>query len=142
MSRFVVDCSVCMAWCFESEADEYTRGVLRAMPRSAVLVPAVWPLEIVDVLLVAERGRKISRADAVRFLDLLGGLPIAVEGPMEIESLDRLLALGREHRLSSYDAAYLDLAMRERLPIATRDRALKAAAQAAGVAEFAATTPR
>lgn len=137
MTRFVLDCSVVMAWCFESEADPYTDSVLRALSRRTALVPAVWPLEVMNVLLVAERRRRLGGGDVIWFLDLLGGLPIVVDGPVSIPDLVVLLALGREHRLSAYDAAYLHLAMREHLPLATRDRALRAAARAAGVLAFA-----
>jgi predicted nucleic acid-binding protein len=126
-----------MGWCFESEADAYTDAVLAAVPRATVLVPAIWPLEVANVLLVAERRRRIARADAVRFLDLLGALPIVVEPPVEVGDLGLFLALAHERRLSAYDAAYLHLAMREHAPLATRDRGLRAAARAAGVAEFA-----
>jgi len=138
MTRFVLDCSVAMAWCFESEADSYTDAVLRALPGRAAVVPALWPLEVANVLLVAERRRRLREADVVRFLDLLGELPIVVDSPLGIQDLAGLMALGREHRLSSYDAAYLRLAMRERLPLATHDRALRAAARAVGVEAFAA----
>jgi predicted nucleic acid-binding protein len=137
MTRFVLDCSVVMAWCFESEADPYTDAVLRALSKWTAVVPAVWPLEVVNVLLVAERRRRLGGGDVIRFLDLLGGLPIVVDGPVSIPDLAVLLALGREHRLSAYDAAYLHLAMRECLPLATHDRALRAAARAAGLVAFA-----
>lgn len=79
----------------------------------------------------------MTGADALRFLDLIGGLPIVVDGPVGIPDLAILLALGREHGLSAYGAAYLHLATRERVPLATRDRALRAAARAVGVAYFA-----
>jgi len=137
VSRVVLDCSVCMGWCFESEADVYTDAVLRAMPRATALVPAIWPLEVANVLLVAERHRRITRADAARFLELLGALPIVVEPSIEVGDLGFLLALARERRLSAYDAAYLRLALREHAALASRDRGLRAAARAAGVAEFA-----
>lgn len=138
MTRFVLDCSVAMAWCFESEADAYTDAVLGSLPGRTAVVPALWPLEVANVLLVAERRRRLRGADVVRFLDLLGELPIVVDGPVGIRDLAALMALGREHRLSAYDAAYLHLAMRERLPLATHDRALRAAARAVGVEAIAA----
>jgi predicted nucleic acid-binding protein len=100
------------------------------------VAPAVWPLEVANVLLVAERRRRITRAEAARFLELLGNLPVAVERTDEQNVLPVLLGLGREHRLSSYDASYLHLAMRERLRLATRDAALRAAARAVGVGWF------
>ena len=136
MTRFVLDCSVAMAWCFEGEADAYTDAVLRALAKETAVVPSLWPLEIANVLLIAERRRRLSGADTIRFLDLVGGLPIVVDGPPGLQDLHALLALGRQHRLSAYDAAYLHLAMREELPLASHDRALRAAARAAGVPEF------
>ncbi len=136
MTRFVLDCSVAMAWCFESEADPYTDAVLRALPARTAVVPALWALEVANVLLVAERRRRLRGADVVRFLDLLGELPIIVDGPLGVQDLAGLMALGREHRLSAYDAAYLHLAMRERVPLATHDRALRSAARAVGVEAF------
>ncbi len=137
MTRFVLDCSVAMAWCFEDEADAYTDGVLRALTQRTAVVPALWPLEVANVLLVAERRRRLSGADMIRFLDLLAGLPILVDGPLGVHDLAIILPLGRQYHLSAYDAAYLHLAMRERLPLATHDRGLRAAAKVAGVLEFA-----
>lgn len=139
MSRFVLDCSVAMSWCFESEADGYTRAVMAALPSGPAVVPALWPLEVANVLLVAERRRRITRPDAAKFIDLLGELPIVVSGALAVHEIDRLMLLGREHGLSAYDAAYLQLALRERLPLATRDRALRAAARIAGARVFTAT---
>ena len=101
------------------------------------MVPALWPLEVGNVLAVAERRRVLTGAEVVRFLGLLASLPILVDGPPHIPDLHLLLALAREHRLSAYDAAYLHLAMRERLPLASRDRRLRAAARAVGVQELA-----
>jgi predicted nucleic acid-binding protein len=85
------------------------------------------------VLLVAERRRRLSRAEAGRFVELLGALPIVVEEvPFELATSD-VLSRAREHGLSAYDAAYLDLAMRKGLPLATRDSTLRAACRKAGV---------
>lgn len=137
MSRLVVDCSVTMGWCFESEADGYTDAALAALDDGEAVVPPLWALEVANVLLVAERRRRIARPDATRFLRLLGALPIVIAEPLAVQHLDRLLLLGRDHRLSAYDAAYLQLALERSLPLATRDRALRAAAGAAGVPAFA-----
>lgn len=136
MSRFVLDCSVTLAWCFEDEADRYAGRVLEALGARGAIVPALWPYEVANVLLVAERRRRLRRADSVRFLTLLAALPIEVDPPLGIEAIPGLGAIAREHRLSAYDAAYLDLAMRERLPLATRDSALGGAARAAAIARF------
>lgn len=136
MSRFVLDCSVTMAWCFESEADLYTRAVLASIPRGPAVVPPLWLLEVPNVLLVAERRRRITRVDATRFLELLGELPLVVAMPEGVPGMAALATLGRELGLSAYDAAYLHLARRERVPLASRDRALRAAAGRAHVALY------
>ena len=138
MSRFVLDCSVTMTWCFENEVDEYSDEVLDALDENTAVVPALWPVEVVNVLTVAERQRRLTRADSTRFLQFLSDLPLVVDDPLALRHQGMLLALAREHRLSGYDAAYLHLATRERLPLATRDLALRAAAKVAGVAAFAA----
>lgn len=136
MTRFVLDCSVTMAWCFESEADRYSRGVLAALAGGTAIVPALWVLEVANVLLVAERHRRLPRADGTRFLKLLGELPVVVETATGIDDADALIGLGREHTLSAYDATYLRLAMRERIPLATKDAALRTATRAAAVPLF------
>ncbi|MBI2205423.1 MAG: type II toxin-antitoxin system VapC family toxin [Candidatus Rokubacteria bacterium] len=135
--RLVVDCSVTMGWCFESEADRYTDAALHALDDGEAVVPALWALEVSNVLLVAERRRRIERPDSARFLRLLTALPIVIADSPAMHDIDALLTLGRRHGLSAYDAAYLQIAVEQRLPLATRDRALRAAAVAAGVPAFA-----
>jgi predicted nucleic acid-binding protein len=125
-----------MAWCFEDEANDYADGVLDSLAEGQAVVPAIWPLEVGNVLLVAERRRRIGRADAVRFLALLDNLPIAVEQESPGRMMQEIVALARETKLSTYDASYLDLAMRLGLPLATQDVALKKAAKKCGIALF------
>ncbi|MGH7276705.1 MAG: type II toxin-antitoxin system VapC family toxin [Candidatus Rokuibacteriota bacterium] len=137
MSRFVLDCSVTMAWCFGDQRDRYSDTVLGALEADGAVVPALWPLEVANVLLVAERRRQLRRAEAIRFLALVVELAVEVDRAPTLREMRELLALGREHRLSVYDATYLHLAVRERLPLATRDSALRAAMRAAGVVAFA-----
>ena len=139
MSRFVLDCSVTMTWCFENEVDEYGDAVLDALDGNTALVPALWPVEVVNVLVVAERRKRLTRADSMRFLHFLSDLPLVVDDPIPLRHQGMLLALARENKLSGYDAAYLHLAMRERLPLATRDVALRAAAKMARVPAFEAS---
>lgn len=137
MSRFVVDCSVTMAWCFEDEADAYAATVLKALARDTAVVPALWPYEVANVLMVAERHRRLRHADATRFLTLVGALPFEIDAALTVSSVSSLRTLAREHHLSAYDAAYLDLAIREGVPLATRDTALRNAARAAAIRLFA-----
>lgn len=133
MSSFVLDCSVTLAWCFEDESSDYAIQALDRLQETQAIVPSIWPLEVVNVLLVGERKGRLTEAETARFISLLGSLPIMVDqsGPERI--LGEVLSLAREQDLSSYDAAYLELAMRQALPIATLDEALRNAAGRVGV---------
>lgn len=126
--RFVIDNSVVMSWCFEGEGSIYAEAVLESLETGEAFVPAIWPLEVGDVLLAAERKKRLSHASTVRFLGLLGSLPISVEQEPPDRMLKEILSLAREHELSTYDASYLDLAMRLDLPISTLDTSLLKAA--------------
>jgi predicted nucleic acid-binding protein len=119
--RFIVDNSIVMTWCFKDEVNQYADAVLDSLMDATAIVPAIWPLEVVDVLLVAERRNRLHASDSIRFLSLLSQLPILVERAWPERMMKELLALGRENSLSSYDAAYLEIAMRQGLPIATLD---------------------
>lgn len=123
-ARFVVDNSVVMSWCFEDEGNSYAEAVLDSLETGEAFVPAIWPLEVGNVLLVAERKKRLSEASVVRFLALLGGLPITVEQETPERMLKEIVSLARKYGLSTYDASYLDLAMRLGLPISTRDASL------------------
>jgi predicted nucleic acid-binding protein len=131
--RFVVDNSVVMAWCFEDEAGGYADTVLDALAQGEALVPGIWPLEVVNVLLVGERKGRLTAADTTRFLHLLDKLPIQVVPEPPGRVTGAVLTLARDQGLSSYDASYLDLAMREGLPLATLDETLRRAAARSAV---------
>lgn len=128
IEQFVVDNSVVMSWCFKDETNYYADTVLDRFTELVAVVPSIWPLEIVNVLLVAERQKRLSESDSIRFLTLLSQLPIFVEYERP-EMMKELLALARSNNLSSYDASYLDLAMRKGVPIATLDNKLIEAAK-------------
>ena len=130
---FVVDASVTMSWCFEDEATSYTESVLERLHDSSATVPTIWPLEVANILLLGERRGRIPRAKTERFVRVLRELQISVEGSPSATALDPVLRLGREYGLTSYDAAYLELAMRRGLPLATLDARLADAAGGAGV---------
>ena len=131
-NHFVVDNSVVMSWCFKDETANYADAVLGKLAGAAAVVPSIWPLEVVNVLLVAERQERLSESDSIRFLTLLSQLPIVVEHERP-EMIHELLALARAHNLSSYDASYLNLAMRKGLSIATLDDKLIEAARRSDV---------
>ena len=127
--RFVLDNSVVMAWCFEDEEKGYTEAVLDSLESGEAVVPAVWPLEVGNALLAAERKKRLGKADVIRFLTLLSALAIMVEQESPERMLKEIIALARERHLSTYDASYLDLAMRLGLPLATQDGSLLNAAK-------------
>jgi predicted nucleic acid-binding protein len=128
---FVIDTSVAMSWCFEDEASEATESALDRLRDDQAVVPTIWPLEVANVLLVAERRGRLSEAQASRFLELLTQLPIAIDdSPTDMTAI---IAAGRRHALSSYDASYLVLAERLGAPLATLDQTLTKAARKAGV---------
>ena len=136
MSRFVVDCSVTMAWCFADELDEYADTVLQSLSNNQATVPALWPLEVANTLLHGERRRRLTEAASQRFLDLLESLPIEIDRETAARATGPTLAVAREYGLTAYDAAYLELSMSEGLSLATRDRKMRTAVTAAGVKLF------
>jgi predicted nucleic acid-binding protein len=127
VEHFVVDTSVVMSWYFKDETNKYADTVLDKLTGAIAVVPSIWPLEVVNVLIVAERQKRLSESDSIRFLTLLSQLPIVVEYERP-EMMKELLALARAYNLSSYDASYLYLAMRKGLPMATLDNKLIEAA--------------
>ncbi|HEU5406814.1 MAG TPA: type II toxin-antitoxin system VapC family toxin [Nitrospira sp.] len=141
--NFVLDCSVTMTWLFEHEATKDTDELLGKLsgPEKAG-VAQHWILEVGNVLLGAERSKKKTPADTTLFLNLLSKLAIEPDAHTEHHATTTTLALGRRHHLSSYDAAYLELAMRLGLPLATLDKNLRKAAQAEGIAVLPEKIPR
>jgi predicted nucleic acid-binding protein len=136
VSRIVLDCSVTMCWCFDDDASKYAEGVLNHLRTSEASVPGLWSLEVANVLLVAERKHQITPADSSRFAALLQTLPIHMDPESPSRALGDILPVARAHQLSSYDAAYLELAMRLGAPIATLDANVRRAAKPLGVAFF------
>ena len=134
MSGFVLDASVTVAWCFGDEATTGTRSLLHRVAVERAVAPSIWTLEIANILAMAERRGRIDVAGITEFLGLLEALDIRIDDAPAWRGLGEILDLARRERLSSYDAAYLDLAMREALPLATRDTALADAAARVGVA--------
>jgi predicted nucleic acid-binding protein len=135
-AAFVLDGSVALVWAFEDETDAYAEAVADSLVKVKALVPALWPLEIANALLVGERRKRITEAQVGQFLTLLHALPLAVDEETAARAWQETLHFARTHALSVYDATYLELAVRRRLPLATLDDALKTAAGAVGVAEF------
>jgi predicted nucleic acid-binding protein len=142
VSRFVLDTSVTMAWCFEAQSTEYCKSVLDALREHQAIAPDIFVLEVVNTLLVAERRRRLRVEQSEAFLETLWLLPIEVESaPAKTPWSNEVLMLARANGLSSYDAAYLELAHRKSVPLATRDNALRRAANRSGVPLFLNSSP-
>lgn len=135
-TRFVLDCSVAVAWFFEDETNAYAEAVEDSLLTSSALVPSLWPLEIANALIVGERRSRATEAKVTTFLQLLAALPIAIDDETASRAWHQSLALGRRHQLSLYDAAYLELALRHGVSLASLDKTLMAAARAAGVPAY------
>jgi predicted nucleic acid-binding protein len=134
MSDFVMDSSVTMAWCFEDETTEYTDLILNELAEGAAgQVPAIWPYEVTNVLILAERHKRITQNKVVQFLKELQSFHITVDPQSLVHIFSDVLSVAQKHKLTAYDAAYLELALRGGVPIATLDSSLRRAAKAAGV---------
>ena len=133
MNTFVLDCSLAMAWVFPDEATESTDRLLDALTDGRAFVPALWPVEVANVLLVATRRRRIAETDWPRIRRNLHALPIRIDPASTSRIWDDVLEVAYAHHLSVYDSMYLELAIRMRLPLATLDGALWAAGRTAGL---------
>ena len=128
----VLDASVTMAWFFPDEATGFTEALLESLGTRQVWVPALWVAECANVLQSAARRGRLLPGRRVEIAQELAELPVTVDAELpSVVPLDRLAAT---HSLSAYDATYLELAQRRKLPLATLDRSLQLAARAAGVA--------
>jgi len=130
--NFVLDASVTLAWAFEDEGGEYARSVLARLESEEACTTALWPLEISNGLLVAERRGRIDPAASARFTRLLLALPILVDPADRRRTFEQTRILARRHHLSAYDAHYLELAVRHGIPLVTLDKDLRQAAEAEG----------
>ena len=133
-ASFVVDCSIAMAWLFHDEATPKTSALLNRLATETALVPAWWFVEITNVLAMAERKGRIIARQSDAFIADLSKLGIERDNQAPDRAFTHLLALCRTHRLTSYDAIYLDLAIRRSLPLATLDEDLRKAARKLGIA--------
>jgi len=130
---FVLDASLTLAWAFDEEETEYTRVVLAQMLEHVVVAPGVWPLEVANAAVMAARRGRIDVSEVRLLIELVRGLDVDVDERSCHVAFDDLTTLAQEHGLTSYDAAYLELALRTGAPLATLDAGLARAARAAGV---------
>ncbi len=133
MSALVLDCSVAVSWLFEDEQNPGTDALQVLVAEHGAIVPALWPLEVANVLLQAERRGRVTAPGADERLQLLASLPITIDDGDMKTGIGSIVALARKHGLTSHDAAYLELAMRTAVPLATLDKGLRKAAEAVGL---------
>ncbi len=128
---FVLDASIAACWAFEDEDHPIAALAFERIRTDEALAPSVWWFEVRNTLIVNERRGRLTDADVRAFLKALAGLGVTLDrSPDETD----VLALARRHRLTIYDAAYLELARRQNVPLATLDADLAAAARSEGVA--------
>ncbi len=130
MSGFVLDASVALAWCFDDESTPAAWALLERLRTAPGHVPTLWALEVGNILLGAEKRRRITAARSAEFLGILGELDIRADTDAAGRAFRDVLPLARAQGLTTYDASYLELALRLGLPLATKDKALLRAATA------------
>jgi predicted nucleic acid-binding protein len=132
-AALIIDCSVTMCWLFADEATPHTIALLDRLARETALVPEWWFLEVTNVLALAERKGRINAERSANFIAQLSKLDIEIDSEGSGRAFEHLLPMCRTNQLTSYDAMYLDLALRRRLPLATLDEPLRKAARKLGV---------
>jgi predicted nucleic acid-binding protein len=133
VSKFVLDASVVLAWCFPDENADLAQYVADMFRRgNTALAPAFWPHEVLNALLVGEKRKRISKELVQRFLDDLAALPVELKQFPAGMVFDRIQSLARKYGLTAHDAAYLDLALESGVPVASMDEDLVRACRRAG----------
>lgn len=133
MSALVLDGSAALAWCFEDEETESTRRLRNDVRARGAVVPRLWRLEIVNALLSAEAARRLMASQTTSIVNLLLEMPIVIDDETDHRAFADTLHIARANKLTAYDSAYLELALRRALPLATLDRDLARAARRNGV---------
>jgi predicted nucleic acid-binding protein len=130
---FIIDCSMTMSWFFPDEATATAQQIQNRLISEAAIVPSIWYLEVANVLSMAEKRKRTTQEDSAAFLRHLQTFEIHADDTWQHRAFDQVMTLCRVHQLTSYDAAYLELAIRSQLPLASLDNALCKAAKALGL---------
>jgi predicted nucleic acid-binding protein len=133
VTAFVLDASIALAWCFADEATPATDALLERLADEEAVAPALWRIEVANALAMAERRGRLSVAGLTRSVGLLQRLAVALDPEGSERAFRELLELARRERLTVYDAAYLELALRLGLPLASKDSKLRQAAAGLGL---------
>jgi predicted nucleic acid-binding protein len=133
MSHFVLDCSVAISWLMPDEASANSIDTLELVAEKGAIVPSIWSLEVANVLLVAQRNKRITLEQRHSAIYTLGDLPITIDTLTSNHAFLETMELAERYNLTLYDASYLELAVRMNIPIATFDKQLNYAAKQRGV---------
>jgi predicted nucleic acid-binding protein len=129
----VLDSSVALAWCFEDEHTPATLAILNQITEEGAIAPTIWPLEVLNGLTMAERRGRLHSVRRHQLAGFLHDLPVNLDQETAEQAWTSTTQLSERHRLTFYDAAYLELAQRLELPLATLDQELRGAANAVGI---------
>jgi predicted nucleic acid-binding protein len=132
-AAFVLDSSVALAWCFPDESTAQTQALLDRMLDDSAAVPAWWFVELTNVLALAERKGRITLSQVEQYMATIDEFDLEIDEEAPDLAFTELFTLSRKHKLTAYDAVYLELARRRQLPLATLDAELRQAAAAEGV---------
>ncbi len=130
----VLDASVALSWVFQDETSPETIDIAIKVRKKGAIVPALWHLELINIIILGERRGRIIQIETTERLSFLASLPIVTDPETINRAWSDILSLARTHGLTSYDATYFELAIRKNLPLATLDKKLSAAAKSIGVA--------
>ena len=133
VNEIVLDCSIAVSWCFEDESSEKTDLLFGIVRDNGAWIPNLWHLEVVNVLIQAVKRNRIEYSDIPKRLKLLSKLPIKTDNETHLRAFSDIVHLAEETGLTSYDAAYLELASRRGLFLATSDKSLHKAAKVLGI---------
>lgn len=130
---FILDASIALSWCFSDENDSTSIVLLERLESETAFVPAIWSLELGNALLMAERKKRIKHNEIIEFFTLLEKFNITVDHQTDKKALHETFTLAHAEGLTTYDASYLELSVRLKLPIATKDTQLAKAAKRLGL---------
>ncbi len=130
---FILDCSMALAWIIPDEKDSQAQEILERLVDEGAIVPGLWSLEVANVLLISQKRGRLTHAETESALENMATLPIEIDGETNKNAWGTTIKLAMEHNLTAYDAAYLELAMRKKVPLATLDKKLHSACVSAGI---------
>lgn len=130
---FILDASVTLSWCFSDEMTPAAVSLLKKLEHEEACVPEIWALEVGNILIMAEKKKRISYANMMEFISLLTELNIRTDKETSVKGLHEILLVAHANHLTTYDAAYLELALRTGFPLASKDQHLCKVAKSLGV---------